>query len=448
MCARSASRDRAIDAGVIPSSALPLAYYAVAYAGFAAGLLVLAADPAIPGASFYQPRFVALVHLLTLAWLTGSILGSLYIVGPLALRLPMGVRTPDWIAFGSFVFGTSGMVAHFWINTYDGMAWSAVFVIGAIGWVGLRVLRGLRGSNVPAGVRLHIALAFLNIVAAAALGMLIGFDRSRGFLAISPLAVMFAHAHLAAAGWVMMLVIGLSYRLIPMMLPAVMPAGRSIALSAILLEAGLAVLTWTLLLDSTGAWLGALLMIGGVVSFVAHVRRMLRRRVPRPPSLPQRDWSTWQVHAALAWLLVALGSGLALSIGVPGDYRLALMWIYATAGLVGFLAQMVAGMQGRLVPLYAWYRAYAAAGSPPDRSSHALPSTAFARAIFLCWAAGLPLLAWGFSRGDQLAIRSGALILSGGLAVGGLYIIYMLRRAVPTLRTIPRSLMLDRWNQA
>jgi hypothetical protein len=243
-------------------------------------------------------------------------------------------------------------------------------------------------------------------------------------------------------------VIGLSYRLIPMMLPAVMPAGRTIAISALLIEAGLAVLTWTLLIDASVAWLGAVLMIGGVGSFVAHVRRMLRRRLPRPPALPSRDWSVWQVHSALVWLLAALGSGLALSIGVPDDYRLALMWIYATAGLVGFLAQMVAGMQGRLVPLYAWYRAYAAAGSPPARSTHALPSAAFARAIFLCWAAAVPLLAWGLSQADQLAIRLGALILSGGLAAGGRYIIHMLRRAVPTVRTIPRPLVLDRWNQA
>lgn len=414
---------------VIPSSALPLAYYAVAYAGFGAGLLVLAADPSIPGTSFYQPRFVALVHLLTLAWLTGSILGSLYIVGPLALRVPLRVEKLDWIAFGAFVFGASGMIAHFWINSYDGMAWSAAFVIGAITWVGAGIVSALRGSRVAWGVRLHVLLAFLNILAAAALGIVLGLDHSRGFLGVSPVATMFAHAHIAAVGFVTMLVIGLSYRLMPMVLPAEMPCGGSIAISAILIEAGLAALAWQLLSDSQMLWFGALLIVGGVTSFAVHVRRMLSRRRPRPPALPARDWSTWQVHIAFAWLLIAIASGLVLSVGAPDERRLQLMWLYGGAGLLGFLAQMVAGMQGRLVPLYAWYRAYAATGAPPSRAAHDLVSASFARLICLSWAAGVPALAFGFCQTDHRAIRIGALFLLAGVALGGAYVAYMILRA-------------------
>jgi len=413
----------------MPSTALPLAYYFAAYAGFGGALLVLFVDPSLPGESFYHSRFVALVHLLTLAWLSGSILGSLYIVGPLILRLPMRAGKADWIAFGSFLLGTSGMVAHFWINTYDGMAWSAMLVTVAIAWVGARVIRGLRRARIPFGVGLHVGLAFVNILAAAAFGMVIGFDRSRGFLTVSPLSMMFAHAHIAAVGWVAMLVIGLSYRLIPMMLPASMPAGRSLAISAILIECGLAVLTIELIRSSGGGWFGAVLIVAGLVSFVARVRWMLARRQPRPPALPPRDWSTWQIHMAFAWLLIAVVTGLVLT-GTPADQDpLTLMWVYGVTGLVGFLAQMVAGMQGRLVPLFAWYRAYAASGRAPSRAANALPSATFARSILLCWAVAVPLLTWGLAFADRIAIRVGAASLLIGLAAGATYIIYMLRRA-------------------
>lgn len=414
----------------MPSSALPLAYYLVAYAGLGAALLTLVADPSIPGASFYQPRFVALVHLLTLAWLTGSILGSLYIVGPLALQVPMPVGKADWIAFGAFIFGTSGMVAHFWINTYDGMAWSAAFVIGAVTWVGSCVLSELRDSKVPWAVGLHIVLAFLNILAAAAFGIVLGLDHSRGFLSVSPLAMMFAHLHIAAVGFVTMLVIGLSYRLIPMMLPAAMPSGRSLALSAILLEGGLVALTVLLISDSALAWLGAASIVGGVTSFIAHVRRMLSHRRPKPPAFPTRDWSMWQVHVAFMWLVVAVAIGVLLSIGASDDNRLRLMWTYGVVGLVGFLAQVVVGMQGRLVPLYAWYRAYARSGTPPAVAANALPSAPFARSIFVCWLLGVPMLVWGLPTANQLAIRAGALFLSAGVGLGGTYLMYLVRRPI------------------
>jgi hypothetical protein len=429
-----------------PASAVPLAYYTFAHAGLAAAFLLLLLDPALPGASFYQPRMVALVHLLTIPWLSGSILGSFYIVGPLALRVPMPAGTTDWIAFGSFVFGATGMVVHFWINTYDGMAWSAAFVAAAIAWVGIRTWRGLPRSPAPWPVSLHVALAFFNLLAAALLGILIGFDRSRGFLGLSPLNAMFAHAHLAALGWATMMVVGLSYRLIPMILPAAMPTGWTLALSAVGLESGLAVLVVTLLAGSSLVWLGALLVLAGFGCFVAQIRQIVARRLPRPPALPARDWATWQTHASFVWLLVAAAAGTALSIGVSDRYRLTLMWIYGIAGLVGFLAQIVTGMQGRVVPFYAWYRAFVARGTPPHVAANALPSARFARPIFLLWMSGVPALAWGIPTQNLVVIRIGAASLLAGVSIGAAYIAYMLRqaRACPgaaslTPRPLPRA---------
>jgi hypothetical protein len=189
------------------------------------------------------------------------------------------------------------------------------------------------------------------------------------------------------------------------------------------------VLTASLVFYPPAAWLGAISIASGVASFIAHVRGMVTRRMPRPPALPARDWSTWQVHFALGWLLVAAACGLVLATVAPGEHRLTLMWVYGVAGLLGFLGQMVAGMQGRLVPLYAWYRAYARTGAPPLRAANALPSAPFARLIFVCWTIGVPLLTWGLASAHLIAIRSGAAVLLAGIITGALYVIYLLRAA-------------------
>lgn len=62
------------------------------------------------------------------------------------------------------------------------------------------------------------------MLAAILLGIAIGLSRLFGWLAWPPMSAAFAHVHLAAVGWAMMMVVGLSYRLIPMILPAAMPA--------------------------------------------------------------------------------------------------------------------------------------------------------------------------------------------------------------------------------
>ena len=199
-----------------------------------------------------------------------------------------------------------------------------------------------------------------------------------------------------------------------MILPAAMPTGSTLAFSAIAIESGLAALVVTLLAGSNLVWVGATLIVLGLASFVAQIRRTLARRLPRPPALPARDWSTWQTHAAFAWLLAAVGFGMVLSIGLAGQHRLTMMWVYGVAGLVGFLAQIVTGMQGRLVPFYAWYRAFAAKGSPPDVAANALPSTSFARPTFFLWLVGTLMLAWGLPTGNVVAIRVAAVSLLGG----------------------------------
>jgi hypothetical protein len=423
-----------------PSSLLPLAYFAFAHLALATACVVVATHPSLPGAFFYHPRMVAVVHLVTLGWLTGSILGAFYIVAPLALRLPMPVRVADWAAFAAFVLGTVGMVGHFWIGEYVGMIWAAGPVLGAIAWVAVRAWAGLRAAAVPFPIKLHVALAFVNILAAGGFGATIGVVRTRGLATFSPLPATYAHAHLAAIGWVAMMVIGLAYRLIPMMLPAQMPSGWRLGRSAVLIEAGVLVLGVALVRQSAAAPVGAGLIVAGLASFVVEMRGVLRRRMPRPVALPSRDWSTWQAHVALLWMVVAAALGLALSVGVPAAWTVPLMWVYGVAGLVGFLAQVVTGIQGRLVPLYAWYRAFMlGGGAPPAKGANELPSARFAAAIFAGWTMGVPLLAWGLAGQHRTAIAAAGWVLAAAIATGGVYIVRMIRQAVGAVRPAERG---------
>ena len=62
---------------------------------------------------------------------------------------------------------------------------------------------------------------------AATLGVLIGFDKVYHFLPGFVLSNVIAHAHLAAIGWAAMMVVGIAYRLLPMILPAAMCCASS-----------------------------------------------------------------------------------------------------------------------------------------------------------------------------------------------------------------------------
>jgi hypothetical protein len=406
---------------LLPASGIPLLYLTFAHACLALACAVFIVWPDLPGEYFFHPRMTAVVHLVTLGWISGSILGAFYIVGPLALGLPLRPGWLDRMGFASFAAGTLAMVFSFWTGEYLGLSWSAVLVAASIGHVAQRAWRGLRHARAPWPVKLHVALAFINMLLASGLGMVIALNRVGGWLPWSPQSAAFAHAHLAAVGWAMMMVVGLSYRLIPMIVPAAMPAGSSMATSAVLLQTGVAVLAVALISGSTWTALGALLIVTGLASFVAHVRRIVAKRLPPPAALPRPDWATWQTHVAFVWLLVAAVIGVWLAM--PGHRRwlVELEWLYGTLGLVGFLAQIIVGIQGRLLPMHGWYRAFEAGGmQPPARSVHTLADPRLTRWIFLTWTLGVPSLAIGLVATYPRVIATGSVLLLGGVILNAL----------------------------
>jgi hypothetical protein len=411
---------------LLPASDIPLLYFGFAYACLGLAFAVLTIDPALPGAFFLHPRMVAVVHLVTLGWISSSILGAFYIVGPLALRLPLRADWRDRAAFGSYATGVAGMVARFWIGDYSGMAWFATLALAGMLYVGARAGVGLGSAVAPWAVKLHVALAFGNAVAASLFGILLGLNRSHGWFAWSPFGAAYAHLHLAAVGWATMMFVGLAYRLIPMIVPAAMPTGASLVSSAILIEAGIVVLAVALTRGSAWTAAGALLIVAGLISFVTHVRIVLRQRLPPPAALPRPDWATWQTHVALVWLLIAAGLGLFLSLSGSSVRLLTWGWLYGTAGLIGFLAQVIAGMQGRLLPMHAWYGAFEAGGfKPPSRSAHTLASPVLARAIFVAWTIGVPALAFGLARATPPVTAAASAVLFAGVVLGAVQSVRM-----------------------
>ena len=386
------------DPKLLPPRLLPVLYFALAHAALVLAFAAVAADARAASGFFYHSRMLAIVHLVTLGWITCSILGALYLVGPIAFR---GAVRANWLDYAAFVLvavGVAGMVSHFWIAELRGMAWSTPMVAGGILLAGVRLLPAFFRTPVPRAVVAHVALAFANIAAAATLGVLIAFDRVYSFLPGYILTNVFAHAHLAAIGWAAMMVVGVAYRLLPMVLPAAMPAGRRLWLTAILLQVGATGLFVSLLLRSRWSWIAALTVVAGFAVFLVHAIWMVRHPRPRPPAIRSPDPAVLHAAAAFVSLIVACGLGLWLAIVDTTEQTLRVALAYGVVGLVGFLGQMVVAMGGRLLPIFAWYWAAAhAGGTRPIVSPHDMPWRPAQYLVFALWLAGVPALAAGLA---------------------------------------------------
>ena len=410
------------------SGLLPVLYFGFAYLSLAVAFAEVAFEPRKVTGFFYHPRMIAVVHLITLGWISSSILGALHLVAPMALRTPMPAKRLDYVAFTAYFLGATGVVSHFWIGEYSGVAWSGLLVTLVFAHVGRKLLGPLRQAPVPAEVKVAFYLAFANIALAAIVGTLLGLNKHWPFLPGHAFTHAFAHAHLAALGWATMVVFGAGYRLLPMFLPSAMPGGKIVWASALLLEAG--TLGLFVAFSTRASWLplAATVAVAGILAFSSRVVWMLGQPRPAPKALVRPDYGVAQALVSLGYLLLASLLGLALAWAPETtETTLRLASVYGVLGLVGFLSQIIAGVSARLLPLFA--RLLAAGWSDDPPSPHALPDRRWQLATFILWTLGVPVLAIGSFLESPSWVSSGGGLLLGAVVAGAASQLAVLRAA-------------------
>jgi hypothetical protein len=404
-----------------PARALPLLYLSSAHVSLALAFLFAGWWPASVAGFFYHSWLLALVHLITLGWISLSIVGVFYIVAPLALRARLSPRRLDYVAYACALVGLIGMVGHFWIQEYGGMAWSAGTVALGLVYMTVRIAGAVRRAAIQPAVKWHIVLACANFWIAATMGLLIAIDKVAHFLPGFVLANVFAHAHLAALGWATMMVIGVGYRMLPMTIPSKMPAGRSLCVSAVFLEIGVLGLFATLLLRSPLTIVFGLMTIAGLGAFAVHVAAMLWRPVPKPVGAHRIDFGLMHAAAAGIWLFAAIVLGVLLLVEPASPRMLHAAAAYGVFGLVGFLAQMIVAMESRLLPMVAWFWTYAKNDyrvAPP--SPFSMRDRHLQAIVLVCWTAGVPALAAGMFLESASLVSLGAWPLFAAVALAAI----------------------------
>ena len=122
----------------LPARWPPLLYFTFAHLCLAGAFAVAAVRPSEIAGFYYHPRLIALVHLVTLGWVSSSILGALYLVGPLTFRLVLPGSWRDVLAFAVWAIAVSGVAAHFWLETLAGVSWAGLLAMTVMVFVAVR----------------------------------------------------------------------------------------------------------------------------------------------------------------------------------------------------------------------------------------------------------------------------------------------------------------------
>ena len=166
---------------------------------------------------YFQPKILAITHLLTLGWISMTIFGAMFQLVPVVLETKLFSEKLADIQFWIFLLGMIGLATGFW-NFDTGLHLNAsavllniAILIFAVNMVGTFI--HVKKWNIT-GWYLIAALIYLIITAIA--GFLLTYNLWRPYISINHLQYLKLHAEVAVIGWVTLVVMGVAYKLIPM----------------------------------------------------------------------------------------------------------------------------------------------------------------------------------------------------------------------------------------
>jgi cbb3-type cytochrome oxidase subunit 1 len=396
---------------------LPLRFMltGLAFAVIALGAAAVEA-PAFLAGTFLAPPLPLLVHLTALGWLTMVAMGALYQFVPVVLDVPIFSHRLGRAQFYVYLAGVLGLTSAMAAGRMQDAPVGAALLVAGIGLFLYNMVRTLaQVRRWPlTGWFIVAALTYLGLVVSA--GFTLALNIRLGFLPVSQVAFVEAHAHLGALGWLSLLLIGVSYKLTPMFaLTHPFDEWRLGKPVFILLNLALPALFASLLLRLGVVALACCAAVLGVAValYAWDFATMLRRRRRKPIDLTQHH-----NIAAVVCLCLTLCLGLALvasPAGTPFHTRLAMG--YAVTALAGWLGLATIGQLYKILPFLVWTQRYAPKMGkervPLLKNMYALRP---AQAGFILLVVGLPVAVVCILAGWLPGIQTGfTLLLAGSL---------------------------------
>ena len=367
----------------------------------AAGLVWIA--PELAAANYLSPHVAGVTHLFTLGWLTTTIFGALYQLLPVALgapiRWPRMAHTSFWtFAPGAGLFAC-GVADNSMILHHAGIALVGVGVILAVTNIAATLPRA-RSRDVT---WVAIALANTFLSSTLVLGILLLHNIHTGFIAEARVRVVATHLHVAIVGWALIMIVGVSHRLLPMFLLAHGASGRWTGRAIALLASGVLLLSLGINTRFAAvAWVGVLCLEAGVACFLYQAYVFYRARIRK-----RIDVGVRFAAAALAFQAVAAALGPILLWRGSAASRLAT--VYVLVGLLGGIVLYVIGFFYKIVPLLAWTAHFSGKASTPGAPTVAdLFSARIARVQLADMVAAIVVLAAAIVIGSGAAAYAGA----------------------------------------
>lgn len=336
-----------------PPISVPLRFFTAAPLFLLLAALILVSGADNPFANMRSPALLAATHCITLGFMAMVMLGAMQQILPVVIGCPMPAsRLTAWLSFLPLIAGALLLPAGFMLGkpVLLSLAWPllglalATFIIAS--------LISLACSPAYNATKTAILLSVIALGGAITLGMLLAHGYATGLpLPYAKLSI--AHIGLSLGGWVMLLIIGVSFQVVPMfqltpnypkwlansLTPAVFIA-LLLSLLSLLLEP---MPNWVAIIAQSLFWF----LAGSYAVATLWLQNKRRRRVA--------DAALSFFRTGMVALLCAAPFALATLLFPDIDH---LATLSALLFMLGFAMSLMHGMLYKIVPFLVWFHLF------------------------------------------------------------------------------------------
>jgi len=361
---------------------------------------------------YFSPELLSITHVAVLGWICMVIFGALYQLLPVILLSELFSNTLARITFVFFATGVVFLAYAFW-NFLVGFTLqiASLLLLIAIGLFCTNIyLTAKKAVEVKTEGEFIITSAIWFLVTAV-IGVLLVFNFTHPFLPTDHLVYLKLHSHIGFAGWLILLVIGVSSKLIPMFLLSSEVSAKKLKLSYYFINAALlGFLVDTLVFCSTTrAIIYFVIAVIGILFYLSFIYEVYKCRARKNSDIGMK-------HSLLAFLFVFVPiiSGCFVHGNVLGNeiYAMRLTLLYGASVVIGFLSLLILGQTFKTLPFIVWLHKY---GKLAGKGKTPLPKDLFsdqiARLQFIGFVTAYPVLLIGIGLGKPVVIQAACLLL-------------------------------------
>ncbi|BDQ04312.1 MAG: hypothetical protein KatS3mg036_0768 [Ignavibacterium sp.] len=303
----------------------------------------------------FQPKILSVTHIATLGFITMIIFGAMFQLVPVVLEVKLFSTILAEVQFWIFSLGIILLVYKFW---HFGSALSftlpAVLLNTAMLIFSVNIIASMVKVKKWNLTGTYLASSIFWLLTTAVAGLLLSINLDTPFIKLNHLQYLKLHVITAFVGWVGMVVMGVSFKLIPMFTLSHDYKLNLANWAVALINIGLLGVNWIMHYPDTQFYnvIFGSVIFAGMLLYLIQISVIFRKRIRKKLDVGLK-------FTAISLFILGITTLLNFSfLFFNYENVINLTLVYGILFLVGFASTLIVGQMYKIVPFLVWYHKY------------------------------------------------------------------------------------------